>query len=176
MAGNSLPPSACQGGKLTLNAAARHLGTTYEPLGQRVLNAPVVNVDETRRPLMGSRKTSAGTVWGVRSPEVSCYRILPGKSAEAGGRQEPRKLVVRGKLVEQDPNDEPSSELLKRIAVEKARIGKRPQELPGIDTTEDLGKFPPNWCVVPLIALGSWAIGSGFPKNEQGINVGPYFF
>ena len=33
-------------------------------------------------------------------------------------------LAVRGKLVEQDPNDEPASELLKRIAAEKARLVK----------------------------------------------------
>ena len=33
-------------------------------------------------------------------------------------------LAVRGKLVPQDPNDEPSSELLKRIAAEKARLVK----------------------------------------------------
>ena len=33
-------------------------------------------------------------------------------------------LAVRGKLVEQDPNDEPASELLKRIGAEKARLVK----------------------------------------------------
>ena len=33
-------------------------------------------------------------------------------------------LAVRGKLVEQDPNDEPASELLKRIQTEKARLVK----------------------------------------------------
>ena len=33
-------------------------------------------------------------------------------------------LAVRGKLVEQDPNDEPASELLKRIQAEKARLVK----------------------------------------------------
>ncbi|MFN7177799.1 MAG: hypothetical protein ACK4MX_13065, partial [Thermaurantiacus sp.] len=33
-------------------------------------------------------------------------------------------LAVRGKLVEQDPTDEPAAELLKRIAKEKARMVK----------------------------------------------------
>ena len=33
-------------------------------------------------------------------------------------------LAVRGKLAPQDPNDEPASELLKRIAAEKARLVK----------------------------------------------------
>lgn len=32
---------------------------------------------------------------------------------------------MRGKLVPQDPNDEPASELLKRIAAEKAELVKQ---------------------------------------------------
>ena len=39
-------------------------------------------------------------------------------------RQTILNLAVRGKLVPQDPNDEPASELLKRIAKEKARLVK----------------------------------------------------
>ena len=67
-----------------LNAMAHHLGPTYEALGRRVLEAPVINVDETRWPILGSPTPTKGTVWGVRSPTIAFYRILPGKSADEG--------------------------------------------------------------------------------------------
>jgi transposase len=67
-----------------LNAIARHLEPTYDALGRRALEAPVINVDETRWAIMGSPKPAAGTVWGVHAPTVSFYRILPGKSADEG--------------------------------------------------------------------------------------------
>lgn len=69
-----------------INAIARHLEPTYEALGRRALGAPVINVDETRWPVMKAMTPAKGTVWTVRSPTVSFYRILPGKSA-AEGRQ-----------------------------------------------------------------------------------------
>jgi type I restriction enzyme, S subunit len=54
-------------------------------------------------------------------------------------------LAVRGKLVEQDPNDEPASELLKRIQAGKARLVKKAKALP--DVTEDEQPFdtPKGW-------------------------------
>jgi transposase len=67
-----------------LNAMARHLEPTYMALGRRALDAPVINVDETRWAIMGSPKPAAGTVWGVHAPAVSFYRILLGKSADEG--------------------------------------------------------------------------------------------
>ncbi len=85
-------------------------------------------------------------------------------------------LAVRGKLVPQDAGDEPASELLKRIAKEKAGAGRREKAEVEIDNEGKIGALPPTWRIVPLIALGSWAIGSGFPKNEQGLETGPYFF
>ena len=57
-------------------------------------------------------------------------------------------LAVRGKLVGQDPNDEPASELLKRIAAEKTRLVRAGQirkqkAFPGIRS--QTGAFWPPW-------------------------------
>jgi type I restriction enzyme S subunit len=58
-------------------------------------------------------------------------------------------LAVRGKLVPQDPSDEPASELLKRIRVDKARLVKNgkikdSQPLPPIDCDPPFA-VPPGW-------------------------------
>ena len=63
---------------------ARHLEPVYDALGKKVLESPVIHADETRWPLMGSKKKSAGTVWGVSSPDIAYYRMLPTKSTEDG--------------------------------------------------------------------------------------------
>ena len=57
-------------------------------------------------------------------------------------------LAVRGKLVEQDPEDEPAAELLGRISYEKARLArageiKKPKQLPEIDEAPFV--VPSNW-------------------------------
>jgi len=51
-------------------------------------------------------------------------RISDARDAVARLRLLIRDLAVRGKLVEQDPNDEPATRLLKRIHAEKARLAK----------------------------------------------------
>ncbi|KID02472.1 hypothetical protein PU00_11990 [Hafnia alvei] len=84
------------------------------------------------------------------------------------------ELAVRGKLVPQDPNDEPASELLKRIAAEKAELVKqgkikKQKPLPEISEDEKPFELPSGWEWQRLIELGSWAIGSGFPTSIQGI-------
>ena len=66
-------------------------------------------------------------------------------------------LAVRGKLVEQDPVDEPASELLKRIQVKKARLlkegrMKKQGRLPSVEPQETW-KVPSNWVFVPLETL-----------------------
>ena len=85
-------------------------------------------------------------------------------------------LAVRGKLVEQDAGDEPAAELLKRIQAEKRKGDKRQIVEAKFAATDTQFVVPKNWISVPLISLGSWAIGAGFPKNEQGLRDGEYFF
>ena len=53
-------------------------------------------------------------------------------------------LAVRGKLVPQDPADEPAAELLKRIAAEKAGGLKKPKRFR--HTTKTPYSLPPSWC------------------------------
>lgn len=60
------------------------------------------------------------------------------------------ELAVRGKLVPQDPNDEPASELLKRIAAEKAELVKqgkikKQKPLPEISADEKPFELPSGW-------------------------------
>ena len=59
-------------------------------------------------------------------------------------------LGVRGKLVPQDPDDEPASELLKRIQAEKERLiagGKIRKDKPLAEIAEDEKPFelPKGW-------------------------------
>jgi type I restriction enzyme S subunit len=64
-------------------------------------------------------------------------------------------LAVQGKLVAQDPNDEPAHELLKRVRAEKARLVKsgeikKQEQLPPV--AEDAIQFslPAGWAVSQL--------------------------
>jgi type I restriction enzyme, S subunit len=53
--------------------------------------------------------------------------------------------AVQGKLVQQDPTDEPASQLLERIKAEKAKIGKKDKLLPPIKPEEIPFEIPENW-------------------------------
>lgn len=60
------------------------------------------------------------------------------------------QLAVMGKLVKQDPSDEPASELLKKIADEKAKLIKegkikKTKPLPEIDEDEKPFELPSGW-------------------------------
>ena len=83
------------------------------------------------------------------------------------------ELAVRGLLVPQDSRDEPASELLKKIAAEKAKLvkeGKLKKEntLPAIAPSEKPFQLPSNWIFARWGQIADWAVGSGFPTAAQG--------
>ncbi|VXA80908.1 MULTISPECIES: restriction endonuclease subunit S [Aeromonas] len=84
------------------------------------------------------------------------------------------ELAVRGKLVPQDPSDEPASVLLERIAAEKVRLVKegkikKPKALPKVSEQDKPFELPKGWVITRLGEIGIWATGNGFPTNEQGL-------
>lgn len=81
------------------------------------------------------------------------------------------ELAVRGKLVPQDPNDEPASELLKRIAAEKAVLVKqgtikKQKPLPEVSENEKPFELPEKWEWVRLGELGYTQTG-GTPSKSN---------
>ena len=73
-------------------------------------------------------------------------------------------LAIHGKLVLQDPNDEPASELLKRINP-KAEI---------ITDNGHYQKLPDGWCLTILGSIGTWQSGatpSRLRKDYYGGNI-----
>jgi type I restriction enzyme S subunit len=86
------------------------------------------------------------------------------------------KESVQGKLLPQDPNDEPASELLKRIKFEKAKSGKKEKSLPSIKLEEIPFEIPENWIWCRLGEMCS-KIGSGStPKGSNYSKTGYPFF
>ncbi|MDI7384709.1 restriction endonuclease subunit S [Cronobacter dublinensis] len=82
------------------------------------------------------------------------------------------ELAVRGKLVPQDPNDEPASELLKRIAAEKAELVKqgkikKQKPLPEISEDEKPFELPEGWEWVRLGDAVEVINGRAYKKNEM---------
>ena len=81
------------------------------------------------------------------------------------------QLAVQGKLVPQDPSDEPASELLKRIKAKKAKLVgegkiKKEKPLPPITDEEKPFDIPDTWEWVRLGQCGTFVRGSGIKKDE----------
>ncbi|POT28734.1 restriction endonuclease [Citrobacter freundii] len=91
------------------------------------------------------------------------------------------ELAVRGKLVPQDPNDEPASELLKRIAAEKAELVKqgkikKQKPLPEISEEEKPFELPAGWAfgrlstLSTVITKGTTPTSVGLSFTSSGVN------
>lgn len=82
------------------------------------------------------------------------------------------KLAMRGKLMPQDPNDSPASELLKSIDVEKKRLVKErkikaPKTLPEIATGDEPYSLPQGWKWVSIGAVGNIFNGNSINTAEK---------
>ncbi|MEY0154520.1 restriction endonuclease subunit S [Providencia rettgeri] len=82
------------------------------------------------------------------------------------------ELAVRGKLVPQDPNDEPASELLKRIAAEKAELVKqgkikKQKPLPEISEDEKPFELPKGWEWVRLGTIANIFNGNSISSVDK---------
>jgi restriction endonuclease S subunit len=79
--------------------------------------------------------------------------------------------AVQGKLVNQDPKEEPAAELLKRIKFEKAKTGKKEKPFQSIRPDEIPFEIPNNWVWCRLGEMCS-KITDGFhntpPKVKEG--------
>ena len=81
------------------------------------------------------------------------------------------ELAVRGKLVPQDPNDEPASELLKRIAKERARLEAEGTDRKSKATPAVVDEWPFDlpegwkWCRLPDVA--SYRMGKTPPTKDS---------
>jgi len=92
------------------------------------------------------------------------------------------QLAVMGKLVLQDQNDEPASELLKRIKTEKAKLVaegkiKKDKSLSLISKDEQPFELPPNWEWARFPELGEFGRGKSKhrPRNDPKLfNPGIY--
>ena len=78
-------------------------------------------------------------------------------------------LAVHGKLVKQNPNDEPASELVKRIGMEKARLVKselikRPKQLEAVERDDTEFCIPSSWCWTRLGEITSYIQRGKSPK------------
>lgn len=90
------------------------------------------------------------------------------------------ELAVRGKLVPQDPNDQPASILLKKIAKEKARLvkegkNKKQKTLPEISEDEKPFELPGGWEWAYVGECFSLKSGTSFNKEKE-LAAGRYIY
>ena len=86
-------------------------------------------------------------------------------------RQKVLDLAIRGKLVPQDPNDEPASLLLERIRAEKERLIaegkiKRPKKSKATSRESHYQQLPQGWTVTRLSDI-AWFGGGKTPSTEN---------
>ncbi|MFH1914420.1 MAG: restriction endonuclease subunit S [Pseudomonadota bacterium] len=117
-----------------------------------------VHTAALRKLLDSQEQNSFADAWGFLTKHFGDLYSVKENVAEL--RKAILQLAVMGKLVEQDPNDQPASELLKEIEAEKARLVKekkikKPKALPKIKDDEIPYDLPNGWEWVRFFTLGT---------------------
>ena len=103
-------------------------------------------------------------------------RIADAPHAVARLRRFVLDLAVRGRLVAQDPQDEPASELLNRIAHVKAQVVRarkiKESEVDSISDNELPYDAPSGWVWTRLGSVGDWGSGSTPPRGNTDLYGG----
>jgi len=102
------------------------------------------------------------------------FDLLYGKPENVCGlRKAILQLAVQGKLVPQDPDDEPASVLLEKIMAEKVRLIKdgkikKPKIVPPIKPDEMPYKLPIGWELARIAEFGEFC-GGGTPSKMKSV-------
>jgi type I restriction enzyme, S subunit len=131
-----------------------------------------------------AQEPSAKYLVNLQPPLVRHFDLI---AQAPGGVARLRELIltlaVQGKLVPQDPSDEPACELLQKIRVEKDRLIaegkiKRDKPLAEIADEEKPFKLPVGWEWVRLSALAAFENGdrgSNYPSRSNFVDQGIAF-
>ncbi len=118
-----------------------------------------------------AQEPSAKYLVNLQPPLVRHFDLI---AQAPGGVARLRELIltlaVQGKLVPQDPNDEPASELLKKIMAEKDRLiaeGKIKRDKPLAEITDEEKPFelPAGWSWVRIADVAFSQAGFAFKSN-----------
>ena len=116
--------------------------------------------------VLTAQEPSAQYLVNLQPPLVRHFDLI---AQAPGGVARLRELIltlaVQGKLVPQDPSDEPASELLKKITLEKDRLVaekkiRKVKSLPDIGDEEMFFELPGSWAWVRLNSIGDWGAGA----------------
>ena len=130
--------------------------------------------------VLTAQEPSAKYLVNLQPPLVRHFDLI---AQAPGGVARLRELIltlaVQGKLVPQDPSDEPASELLKKIRAEKDRLIaegkiKRDKALAEITDEEKLFELPDKWEWVRLGQVQNFTNGFAFKSgdfSETGVGV-----
>lgn len=149
----------------SINISKFVTGTAQPKLNQKNMN----NIALAFPPLAEQKRivTKIEKLMPLIDEYAKAYNRL--KSIDDGFNDKMKQSILQyameGKMVKQAPDDEPASELLKKIKDEKKQLVKekkikRSKSLPRISEDEKLFDIPENWEWVRLTEVGSWGAGA----------------